>query len=98
MNNPTRDLITKILSRKRAILKKYNVKKISLFGSYIRNEQRAESDIDFLVEFESPISIFQHVNLTYELEAIFDRRVEVVSIKALKPMLRESIIREAVEI
>jgi len=98
MKNYTKEDITKTMNRKRDILKKYGIRKISLFGSYIRNEQKDSSDIDFLVEFESPISIFQHVHLMNELEQLFGRKVEVVSVKALKPILRENILKEAVEV
>jgi predicted nucleotidyltransferase len=44
--------IKKILLENKEILKKYNVKSISLFGSYVMGEQREDSDIDLLVEFE----------------------------------------------
>jgi len=98
MNNLTKEDIVRILNQKRRLLKRYKIKKISLFGSYIRNEQKADSDIDLLVEFESPITVFQHVHLMQELAAIFNKKVEVVSVKALRPMLRESIIKEAVEV
>jgi predicted nucleotidyltransferase len=98
MKNYTKEDITKTMNRKRDILKKYGIRKISLFGSYIRNEQKDSSDIDFLVEFESPISIFQHVHLMNELEQLFGRKVEVVSVKALRPILRENILKEAVEV
>jgi hypothetical protein len=98
MKNYTKEDITKIMNRKRDILKKYGIRKISLFGSYIRNEQQDSSDIVFLVEFVSPISIFQHVHLMNELEQLFGRKVEVVSVKALRPILRENILKEAVEV
>lgn len=52
----TKDLtnkeILKSLRENKDVLRKYNVKKIGLFGSYIKGEQKEDSDIDFLVEFD----------------------------------------------
>ncbi len=48
----TKEEIKKILLGNREILRKYKVKSIALFGSYGRNEQREDSDIDLLIEFE----------------------------------------------
>jgi len=47
----TKEDIKSVLAANIEILKKYKVKSISLFGSYVRNEQKDDSDIDFLVEF-----------------------------------------------
>lgn len=98
MERLTKEEIVRILKQNRELLTRYRIKKISLFGSYARGEQSAKSDIDFLVEFETPISIFEHVHLITELEQIFGKKVEVLSIKALKPSLSETILKEAVEV
>ena len=50
--NLTSKEIIKTLKENHAILKKYDVKKIGLFGSYAKGEQKKDSDIDFLVEFD----------------------------------------------
>jgi len=98
MKKLTKGEIFRLLSQNRELLSRYRIKKIRLFGSYVRNEQTDESDIDFLVEFESPISIFEHVHLINELAQIFGKKVEVLSVKALKPLLSETILKEAEEL
>ena len=49
--------IISLLKKHKDLLKKYKVKRIGLFGSYVRGEQKKRSDIDFLVEFEDPTLI-----------------------------------------
>jgi len=58
-----KDDIKKVLSANTKILKKYKVNSIALFGSYVRNEQNENSDIDFLVEFGEGITLFDIVML-----------------------------------
>jgi predicted nucleotidyltransferase len=63
---------------------KYPIAKLALFGSYSRNEQHPESDIDIMVEFSKPVGI-EFIDLSFELEKIFGRKVDLVSQKAIKP-------------
>ena len=53
-NTYTKEMIKGILLKNYPVLKKYKVKSIALFGSYVRNKQIKRSDIDLLVEFEEP--------------------------------------------
>ena len=59
-----------LLKEHRDILKKYRVKRIGLFGSYVRGEQKRYSDIDFLVEFEKP-TFDNFMDLVFSLLKIF---------------------------
>jgi len=72
------------------LVKKYNLKSIVLFGSIIRNEATAASDIDILVEFEKPIGL-EFVLLADELESILGLKVDLVTPKAIKPKMFEII-------
>jgi predicted nucleotidyltransferase len=63
---------------------KYPIAKLALFGSYSRNEQHPESDIDIMVEFSKPVGM-EFIDLSFELEKIFGRKVDLVSRKAIKP-------------
>ncbi len=65
------------------ILRKYTVKKIGLFGSFVRGEQREDSDIDFLVEFEEP-TFDNFMDLVFYLEALFGRKVEILTPEGVK--------------
>jgi len=91
-----REEILKALRESRALLDTYSVSRLSLFGSFARNEGREDSDVDLLVEFSRPIGLFQFVRLQRELGERLGRRVELVTLAALKPQLRDRILGEAV--
>ena len=75
---------------------RYHVKKIGVFGSFARNEASTASDVDILVEFEQPVDFFEFVDLKEHLEKMLGRRVDLVTEKALKPQLKERILKEVV--
>lgn len=76
--NLTDKEIIETLKKYNDVLKKYSVKKIGLFGSFLREEQKKNSDIDFLVEFEEP-DFDNFMNLAFFLEDLFDRKVEILT-------------------
>ncbi|RLJ08374.1 MAG: nucleotidyltransferase [Candidatus Aenigmatarchaeota archaeon] len=78
--------------------KKYHVKELRLFGSFVRGEQRKKSDVDVLVEFEQPIGFFKFLELEEYLSKLLGIRVDLVSKKALKPRIGKHILKEAVRI
>jgi len=74
----------------------YGVKRIGLFGSYIRNEQKVGSDIDILVEFEKGKKTFDnYMNLKFFLEELFSCKIDLVVIEAIKLDLRPYILGSA---
>jgi len=74
----------------------YRVKNIGLFGSYVSNTQTADSDIDFLVEFENDADLFHFVGLSRYLEEIFNTKVDVISKPSLKEELKQDILEEVI--
>jgi hypothetical protein len=68
---------------------------VRIFGSVVRGESGAASDVDFLVEFGPGCGLFEYAALVRELEAVVGRKVDVVSEKALRPRLKERVLREA---
>lgn len=75
-------------------IKKYDVKKIGLFGSYLRNQQNSESDVDILVEFEKDgITFDNYMDLKFFLEKLFNNKVDLVIAEDIKPTLKISILR-----
>ncbi|MEM2109996.1 MAG: nucleotidyltransferase family protein [Candidatus Odinarchaeota archaeon] len=87
----------KIISQHRKELEnRFNVEKIGLFGSYVRGEESEESDLDILVEFKEPISLFEFMELEEYLEEILKIKVDVVSKKGLNPYIGEQILNEVV--
>jgi uncharacterized protein len=91
-----RDDILQALRNSRSVLDAFGVCRLSLFGSFARDEGREDSDIDLLVEFNRPIGLFAFARLQRELGECIGRKVELVTPAALKPQLRERILREAV--
>jgi len=65
----------------------YHVRELGLFGSYVRDEQTDDSDLDVLVEFEEPISLFDLARLENELTAHLGVEVDLVTKGSLKPRL-----------
>ena len=87
--------IKNILSKyKKTLQDKYHVSSIGVFGSYVRNEQTQESDIDILVDFTNSISLFEFIDLEEELSKLLRSKVDLVSRRALKPYIGQRILNE----
>ncbi len=80
------------------ILKKNDAIKVSIFGSFARGEEREESDIDLLVEFASKKSLLDVIRIERELTESLNRKVEIVTEKAISPYMISSIKNEMVTI
>ena len=93
---PAERIMAKLRSELGTLRKKYNVKGIGLFGSYVRGEQKKGSDVDILVEFREPIGLFKFLELEEYLGELIGRKVDLVSKKALKPRIGKRILAEAV--
>jgi len=91
-----RDLIEKIKKIMPFICHKYPIKKIGIFGSVARNEEKEDSDLDILVEFNNPIGFFDFIRLEKELSELLNKKVDLVSKKALKPSIKDEIIKETI--
>lgn len=84
-----------IYLHKRELEKKYKVKKIAIFGSFARGEQKEESDIDLLVEFEEEGKTFDnYMELKFFLEDLLNKKIDLVMKDALKDSIKELIMKE----
>lgn len=91
--------INKVIKGHRGELEeKFKVKAIGVFGSYVKGQQKRYSDIDILVEFKEPIGLFEFMDLEEYLKNLLGTKVDLVSKKALKPIIGEHILREIVYI
>jgi len=89
----TSKLIMEKIEKNSQILKQYGIRKIGLFGSYVKNEQKAKSDIDILVEFEKGEKTFDHyMDLKFYLEDLFKVKVDLIISDKIKPDLRPNIL------
>ena len=85
-----------ILKRhEREIKKRFGVRRIGLFGSFARGEQKDTSDVDILVEFDDP-TFDNFMNLAFFLEDLFGRRVELVTPDSLSPYIAPYVKKEVV--
>ncbi|MEK6646246.1 MAG: nucleotidyltransferase family protein [Candidatus Firestonebacteria bacterium] len=91
----TKEEIKNIILKNEILLKKYKVISISLFGSYVRNEQKKNSDIDFLVEFDKDVTLFELIDFQNCLSEILEKDVSVVSKNGLNKYVEPYILREA---
>ena len=93
----TKEEIIDIILKNKKILKKYKVKSISLFGSYIRNEQKEDSDVDLLVEFKEA-TYHNFINLVFSLEILLKKEVNLIPEGSLSPYLESYIKKEVLKI
>jgi predicted nucleotidyltransferase len=77
---------------------KYKVKEIGIFGSYARGEQKKRSDVDILVEFDEVPDLFKFIELERYLEKLLKIKVDLVRKKAIRPELKDLILKEVVYI
>jgi len=88
----------KLGEQKSFIAECYKVKSIVIFGSYVRGEERESGDIGILVEFSQPVGFFTFFDLEEYLTNLIGIKVDLVSKKALKPIIGKYILREVMQI
>ena len=80
------------------IRRQFSVKELGLFGSVARDEAGQKSDVDVLVEFVEKSSFDLFMDLKFYLEELLGAGVDLVTNKALRPQIRESIERELINV
>ena len=94
MPNTKQEIFSAIQKNKEQI-RQLGVKRLGLFGSFVREEQNAGSDIDFLVEFEPNQKTFDNlVRLSFTLKKMFNLPVELVTPESLSPYIKPYILKE----
>lgn len=86
----------KLAEHKSELHDKFQIEEIGIFGSYIRGKERENSDLDILVEFNAPPSMFRFIELEHYLGKLLKVKVDLVMKDALKPVIGERIIKEVV--
>lgn len=88
------DILT-LLSTHATHIERYGVTRYGLFGSFVRNEARADSDIDILVEFDPAQKTFDNfIQLAFYLEDLFGRPVDLITADSLSPYIGPRILQE----
>jgi uncharacterized protein len=89
------DAVLKALAARHTELRSHGVRSLLLFGSTARNQARSDSDVDLIVEFERPVGFFALTRLQTDLEHWLGRRVDLLTSDALRPEIRDRVLREA---
>ncbi|MBI4318048.1 MAG: nucleotidyltransferase family protein [Chloroflexi bacterium] len=91
----TKEEILSLLQAHQPELRRLGVRRCGLFGSFVRNKPRYQSDVDILVEFEPDQKTFDHfIQLAFFLEDLFGRKVDLITAESLSPYLGPHILRE----
>jgi len=80
---------------KQEVRQRYKAKIKGIFGSYVRDEEKKESDIDVLVEFDEGANLLDLTGLSLFLEEKLNCRVDVVPESAIRKEIKDSILKEA---
>jgi predicted nucleotidyltransferase len=80
------------------LAEQYNVATLEMFGSYVRHEERKDSDLDVLVTFTKAPSLLKFVRLENHLSDTLGVKVDLVMKDSLKPALGKNILREVVPV
>lgn len=92
----SKEALISLLRINRNKIRQLGVSKLSLFGSFLTNRFHAESDVDFLVEFQPNMKTYDNfMELSFFLEDLLGRRVELVTSQSLSPHIGPYILKEA---
>jgi uncharacterized protein len=81
-----------------ALAERYGVEKLEVFGSYVRNEQKINSDLDILVTFREDPSLLTFIAIENQLSDLLGVKVDLVMKDSLKPSIGRNILREAIPV
>ena len=89
--------ILSVLETNKAKISKFGVKEIGIFGSYARGDQTPQSDIDIIVKFrDGEKSYKSFINLSFFLEELFNKRIDLLTEKSISPFIKPYIDKEVV--
>ena len=77
---------------------RYNPKLVGVFGSYARNEQQVESDLDILIDFNQNVNLIELIGLEQELTELLGIKVDLVTVKSVNPNLSAHIQKDLIRI
>ena len=90
------EMLNRLSQSKRELEGKFAIQDLAIFGSLARDEATGASDVDVLVKFKGRAGFDQFMDLKFYLEDLIGAPVDLVTDKALRPILREKIKREAI--
>ncbi len=91
-----RSVLERLQAQATDLRRRFGVKQLWLFGSAARDEARADSDVDILVDFALPPTLDAYMDLKWRLEEILTAKVDLVTRGAVRAALKDRIEREAI--
>ena len=91
----TRSDLLDLLENQRESIRQFGVRELGVFGSFARNEQKPDSDVDVLVDLKRE-TFRDYMGLLSFLEKLFGRKVDLVMKDSIKPIIRDRILRETI--
>ena len=80
------------------LMERYSVERLEVFGSYVRSEQKSDSDLDILVTFKEDPSLLTLIAIENYLSDLLGVKVDLVMKDSLKPKIGQQILREAIPV
>ena len=90
--------ILELLKKHQPDLEKFHVISLAIFGSVARGEERPDSDIDVLVQFDGPTKFDWYMDLKEFLENLFGRKIDLITEAGLKPIARSYIEKDLIRV
>jgi hypothetical protein len=90
MNQNKSEIYNKIVE----FLKARGATKVAVFGSYVRNEETPESDIDVMIDFKRPIGLFEFVKIERELEELIGVKIDLVMDGGISPLVEKYVMKD----
>lgn len=90
------EILKTLTDQREEIRRRYKAEVKGLFGSFVRGEEKRESDVDVLVDFDEHADLFDYIGLGLFLEEKLNRKVDVVPQKALREELKANVLQELV--
>lgn len=90
------EAVKRLTMHRQKLTEQFGITSLAIFGSTARDEAADDSDVDVLVEFERPTSLFKLIRLQFYLEDLLDTPVDVGTVDGLRPRIREHVLAESV--
>lgn len=92
------EVLDALRQHKQVLRERFDVTGLALYGSFARNQATAESDVDIIVRFGGPATSKSYFGTLFYIEDLLERKVDLVTDKALRPELRQSVEQDALDV
>ncbi len=96
MNEKLESSKQKLETLKEKIKKEYKAEIVGIFGSYVRGEEKKESNLNILVKFEKGAILLNLISLAIYLEEIFSIKIDIVPVDTIREEIKDIVLKEAI--